>query len=284
KAARFDAGGAFNWVVLMRKQRLLTVPSEQHEELLGEILKSPQLPRLDLPAEMQFEDVVTTPRPHLTIREPQKSYWGPQKLQGELEFDYGGSIVASQDLTRGIYQSDTRHFLLRNTEVEQAAAEQLHALGWRFKKPDYNYQSPYWELAPSKLPRVVRDLLGNGWHVEAEGKVYRRPGKFNIEVTSGIDWFELHGKVDFGGGVTASLPALLAALRCGENLVRLDDGTYGMMPEEWLNKYGLLAGLGEAKEDHLRFKKTQLGVLDALLATQPEASFDAAFDKARQML
>jgi superfamily II DNA or RNA helicase len=287
KAARFDAGGAFNWVVLMRKQKLMIVPVSHRDELLGELLKSPQLPRLDLPEEMRYEEVVASPRPRLTIREPQKSYWGSQKLQGELEFDYEGTTIASQDATRGVYHSEAHRFLLRNTEAEQAAAERLQSLGWRLKKSDQGFQqglSSYWELAPTKLPRVVRDLLAEGWHVEAEGKVYRRPGNFNIEVSSRIDWFELHGKVDFGDGVTANLPALLAALRRGESLVKLDDGTYGMLPEEWLNKYGLMASLGEVKDDHLRFKKTQLGVLDALLATQPEASFDTAFDNAREML
>jgi len=287
KAARFDARGAFNWVVLMRKHKLMTVPIEQGNELLGEILKSPQLPRFELPEEMRYEEIVVTPRPRLTIKEPQKNYWGTQKLRGELEFDYDGTILSGHAVARGIYNSGVRRFVLRDYGFEKAAAEQLYTLGWRFKKAEYGTQlgqASHWELAPSKLPRVVRDLLADGWHVEAEGKVYRRPGKFNLEVTSGIDWFELHGKVDFGGGVTASLPVLLAALRRGESLVKLDDGTYGMMPEEWLNKYGLLAGLGEAKEDHLRFKKTQLGLLDALLATQPEASFDAAFDHARQIL
>src|SRR5262249_37416513 len=135
--------------------------------------------------------------------------------------------------------------------------------------------------SPSKLPRVVRDLLGFGWHVEAEGKVYRRPGKMKLEVKSGIDWFELHGKVDFGG-VSANLPALLVALKRGESLGKVADGTYGMLPEEWLSRYGLLAGLGKAEGDHLHFKKSQFGLLDALLASQPEADFDQAFAKARR--
>jgi SNF2 family DNA or RNA helicase len=80
------------------------------------------------------------------------------------------------------------------------------------------------------------------------------------------------------------LPELLAALKRGDNMVKLDDGTYGMLPEEWMKKYGLIAGLGEAHEDHLRFKKTQVGVLDALLAAQPEAKFDENFARARDEL
>lgn len=276
KAARFDAQGAFNWVSLMRKQGVVVVPAKNRDELLGEILKAPFLPRLDLPEELHYVETIVEPRFRLTIKEPEKNYWGQQKLRGELAFDYEGKILNSYDQSRGIFQLESHRFLMRHWEAEKVAAERLRLLGWRPVKANTYDTIPHWELAPSKLPRVVRDLLADGWHVEAEGKVYRRPGKFKIEVNSGIDWFELHGKVDFGG-VTAALPALLAALRRGETLVKLDDGTYGMLPEEWLSKYGLLAGLGEVKDDHLVFKKTQIGVLDALLAAQPEADYDEAF-------
>ncbi len=284
RVSRFDARGAFNWVSLMRRQGIITVPTAQKDEMLGEILKAPQLPRLDLPEDLNYEEILAFPRPRLTIKEPEKNYWGPQKLRGELSFDYDGTTVESYDRSRGIYKPESRHFLLRNAAEEQSAAEILRSYGWRPVKANTYDPIPHWELTPSKLPRVVRELLGTGWHVEAEGKVYRRSGKFKIDVTSGIDWFELHGKVDFGDGVTAALPALLAALRRGENLVKLDDGTYGMLPEEWLSKYGLLAGLGEVKDDHLVFKKSQLGMLDALLMSQPEASFDDAFAKASEEL
>ncbi len=89
--------------------------------------------------------------------------------------------------------------------------------------------------------------------------------------------------VDFDGQ-TVSLPSLLAALRRGENTVRLDDGTLGMLPEEWLKKYGFLAKMGTVEEDRIRFRRTQVGLLDALLADQPAVSLDKAFIKARDEL
>jgi SNF2 family DNA or RNA helicase len=129
----------------------------------------------------------------------------------------------------------------------------------------------------------VRELLAAGWHVQAEGKVYRRPGAFSLSVTSGIDWFELHGEFRFDEG-SAKLPDLLAAIKRGENLVPLDDGTFGMVPEEWLKKYGILAGLGTTHDNHLRFSRCQVGLLDALLASQPESSCDGVFQRARSEL
>ncbi len=169
--------------------------------------------------------------------------------------------------------------LLRDLEAERAAEALLRQLG--FRNPAYHPNEL--ELAPRNLQTVVRALLSEGWQVEAEGKLYRRPGRINIQVSSGIDWFELDGTVDFGGTV-AHLPALLAALRRGDNAVPLGDGTFGILPEEWLKKYGLVAGLGKVEGDRLRFTRSQVGLLDALVASQPEATCDAVFAKARDEL
>ena len=65
------------------------------------------------------------------------------------------------------------------------------------------------------------------------------------EVRSGIDWFELHGIVDFGDGLIVALPRLLEAVRQGRRPITLDDGTTGMVPEEWLRRFAGIVGVGE---------------------------------------
>ena len=136
---------------------------------------------------------------------------------------------------------------------------------------------------PKQLDQVVRELISANWQVDAEGKRYRTPGQMRVEVASGIDWFGLTGTVEFGDQ-TASLPALLAALQKGETVVQLGDGTVGLLPKDWLAKYAALAGVGEVDGDELKFKRSQVGLLDALLAAMPEASVDEAFAKARRQL
>ena len=126
-------------------------------------------------------------------------------------------------------------------------------------------------------------LLEAGWRVEAEGKLYRQSGEIHIEVTTGIDWFDLEGGVRFDDQVV-SLPRLLQALKKGENSIQLDDGTFGMLPEDWLKKYGMLAGLGTVEDGQVRFSRMQAGLLDALLASMPEVSLDEAFRKAAKEL
>ena len=67
-------------------------------------------------------------------------------------------------------------------------------------------------------------------------------------------------------------------------MVALGDGSMGMLPEDWLKKYGMLADLGTAEDGCLRFGNEQAGLLDALLAAQPEIRCDAAFTKVRERL
>jgi superfamily II DNA or RNA helicase len=282
--APMDDGGAFPWVAMLRKTQELLIPATDRDELLQQLLSLPELPRLDLPEELKVEEVRILPQPRLRVRKPsKKNYYYADRLNGELSFDYDGVIVGDDEPGRGIYQPERRRLILRDPDFERQSAAMLRSIGFKRQTGYYGDQHSAYELAPNNLPAVIRRLTGENWHVEADGQLYRQPGEIKIDVTSGIDWFELHGTADFGGQ-SIGLPALLAALRKGEKTIRLGDGTFGVLPEQWLQKYGLLADMGTATEDHIRFGKTQVGVLDALLASQPQATCDAVFEQARDRM
>ncbi len=271
---------ARHWVQPLRKD-LIKIPAEQSEKFLNQLLQSPHLPTVILPEKLQYEEISATPHPRLIIKpHEQKQY--ADRVKGILNFDYDGTIVTYQDTRRAVYRSSERQLIKRDPEMEKIALDFLLSVGFKEQRDFYNSQ-PYLRLNTTRVPRTIQRLLENGWHVEAEGKLYRRPGKFSLNVSSGIDWFELHGEVDFEGSVI-QLPELLTALKKGQTSVTLGDGTFGILPEEWLKKYGLLAATGEANEDHLRFTKAQAGLLDALLATQDEVNFDSSFSRVRQEL
>ena len=283
RAARFDDSGAFHLISRLRRMEPLHVPMTSGLELIERIVTIPGSPPLHLPDELKLEEVETAPKPRLKItKRDNLTYWGPPRLYAELSFNYDGEIISAGQTNRGIFSKGTRRLILRDQPAEQAAEDLLKQVGFR---QGYSYETRKQELmlAGSKLPRVTRTLLDAGWHVEAEGKLYRQAGQVRIEISSGIDWFELGGQVDFDGA-SASLPALLAALKRGEDTVLLGDGTFGLLSEEWLSRYGLLIGLGKTEEDHLRFTRSQVGLLDALLAAQPEVTFDANFARARDEL
>lgn len=280
--ARLNDFDAFPWIVQLRTQGPLYAPAKNGNELVETMLLLPKVPRLNLPEELQYAEVAVAPRPRLKLAKLERSNWQTAQVGAELSFDYCGSLVAADDQRRAVFESAERRLLVRDSGVEQAASERMRQLGFARQTAYYRPEPPL-VLSTKKMPLVVRTLVKEGWHVEAEGTLYREPREFRIEVTSGIDWFELHGGVDFGDE-KATLPELIAALKRGDNTVMLGDGTFGLLPEEWLKKYGLLASLGSTETDHLRFTRSQVGLLDALLASQPEASFDEAYSLARDEL
>ena len=281
RAARLEDFGAFDWISLLRQNELLSIPKSEAEDFLPELLRLANLPKLELPEELRFEEVFCPPKPCLIVKPGNRHLSSPARLVGELSFDYDGEIVAYQRPGRGIYQKARRRLVRRDLESEIAAEQRLKQLG--FRRPYWTAADAEFELSPDRLPKVVRALVNESWRVEAEGKLYRTPSAMRIEVNSGVDWFEVEGGARFGDA-TVALPKLLRALKHGEQTVRLDDGTLGILPEEWIKKYGLLAGLGSVQGNHLRFTRQQVGLLDALLASEPEVSADAIFEQARQEL
>jgi len=281
RVAPLDEDAAFPWIAHLRKSKSIAVPAEDRDEFLASLLNSPVLPALDLPEHLQFEEVTLTPRPCLKISKPKLRYEA-DRLSADLSFDYQGRSIPEKEAAQGFYEASTRRFVRRDFATEKAASELLYELGGRYLPTSWNREAG-WNLHPGKLPRAVRALAQAGWHIVAEGKVFRHAAFTRAKVTSGVDWFELHGDVDYGGA-TAQLPQLLQALKRGEAMVTLDDGSYGLLPEEWLSRFGVVAAMGEAAGEAIRFSSGQAGLLDALLATQPEIDCDETFLRVRQEL
>ena len=87
----------------------------------------------------------------------------------------------------------------------------------------------------------------------------------HVQVSSGIDWFDASVQLKFGEQVV-SITEVKKALALRQNFVKLGDGSLGMLPEEWLKKYGLLLKMGETRGNKVRLKKFHFSVLDELLA------------------
>jgi SNF2-related domain/Helicase conserved C-terminal domain/SWIM zinc finger len=280
RVARLEDHGAFGWIALLRARESLSFAKEESESFLDALMSFPRQPRWALPQELEFETISVAPTPRLVIKAGKAKIWSRARLVGELSFDYDGTVIPHQEIGPGIYQKDRRRLVTRDVAGEETAKARLKQMGFR-KSRDYGSED--FELLPDHLPKVVRVLANEGWHIEAEGDLYRTAGALRMEIKSGVDWFELEGGAQFGEAEVA-LPRLLRAIKHGESTVRLDDGTLGIIPEDWLKKYGLLAGLGSADEDRLRFARPQAGLLDALLASEPAVTCDAAFERLRREL
>jgi superfamily II DNA or RNA helicase len=280
KAARLNDYDAFGWIGLLRQRKVVIVPYRESDEFLGRFLKLAQRPPLELPDELAFQEVLSEPKPIISMRKIAASRPSSARLKGEVAFDYGGHVIASNAPGQGIFRPDDRTFIKRDRKQEQTLVNRLAGLGFR---PGYWPDSAGLELIPELLSRAVRALAAEGWRVEAQGQLFRTAAAVRLEINSGVDWFEMSGCATFGDAAVP-LPRLLAALKRGEQTVMLDDGSVGVLPEDWLRKYGLLADLGHVEQDHLRFAPHQAGLLDALIAALPDVKVDTIFERLRNQL
>jgi superfamily II DNA or RNA helicase len=283
RAARFDDLGVMPWIQRLRYEKEITFVEPQQDLMLGRILAETRVPPLELVESLQLEEINAKPRPSLTLRTPRQNWGlGSDKLIGELEFDYDGAVIPAGRTTPLAVSTELGLVIRRDPKTESAADVKLFELGFREAK-DPRLDPGTLELPAKRMSQVTKDLVAAGWRVEAEGKLIRPAGEFKMALATGIDWFELDGGIQYGDQ-SVSLPDLLAAARRGESMIELGDGSMGMLPEEWLKKYGMLADLATTTDGSLRFNSSQAGMLDALLAAQPEIQVDAAFEKVRQNL
>ncbi len=284
KAARFDDLGVMPWIQRLRYEKEITFVEPQQDLMLGRILAETRVPPLELVETLNLEEIDVKPRPCLTLRTPLQNWGlGADKLIGDLEFDYDGAVIPAGRTTPLAVSTELGLVIRRDPKTESSADVKLFELGFREAK-DPRLDPGTLELPAKRLAPVTKDLVAAGWRVEAEGKLIRPAGEFKLALSTGIDWFELDGGVDFEGH-SVSLPDLLAAAKRGDPMIELGDGSMGMLPEEWLKKYGILADIAaDSADGHFLFSQSQAGVLDALLAAQPEIRVDAAFEKIRQNL
>ena len=276
---RLEDFGAFDWISLVHGPGALTVPAGQEHDLVDQLLDMPAIPRLELPEELQLEEVRSRPVAHLTIRSPQGVRWHVDRLQGEVSFEYMGTMVKGSSGRWAIVERERGRCIIRDRAFEDQAWGELQQHGFR-RLIDQRRGRHDVEIAARDLGPAVRVLINMGWMIQADGKHVRQPGEMKFRIQSGIDWFELHADVDFQGA-RVTFPELLSALARGDSTVRLDDGSLGIIPEEWLRKFGLLGGLGVAHDDHVRFSAHQVALLDALLATTPDVDYDEKYTQVR---
>jgi superfamily II DNA or RNA helicase len=280
QVARLADDGVFDWISLLRERKTLSIPRAEADSFLTEILRFARRPNLELPDELKFEEVAPRPKPSLVVRPGPSHPFRQPRLVGKLIFDYEGQKIPFEQRGSSVYQKERRRVIRRDLGFEAAARKRMAQLGFRSAG---HYLDSDAELYGDQLPKVVHALTADGWQVEAQGKIYRTAGTLKIEIKSGVDWFELDGTASFGDA-KVSVPRLLRAIKQGESWIKLDDGSLGILPEEWLKKYGLLAGLGTVEAEQLRFTRPQAGLLDALLASEPGVAVDAMFARVRREL
>ena len=87
---------------------------------------------------------------------------------------------------------------------------------------------------------------------------------FELKAGSGIDWFDLQIEVHFGEQLVG-IKELRKAMINKDPYILLDDGTIGVLPNEWFEKYSMLFKMGTIQgDDGLQLSKLHFTVIDEL--------------------
>ncbi|MBP9102685.1 MAG: DEAD/DEAH box helicase family protein [Chitinophagaceae bacterium] len=104
-----------------------------------------------------------------------------------------------------------------------------------------------------------------------------------IFISSNTDWFDAKVDILFGDQ-QVSVAEVKRALANKQQFVQLNDGTLGILPEEWLKKYSLLFRVGEGKSDTLKLSRYHLSVVDELYETRDEEELVVALEEKYETL
>lgn len=94
-----------------------------------------------------------------------------------------------------------------------------------------------------------------GFNELKKNKLNANKAVISINVVSGINWFNTEINVKFGKQ-KASLKQLHKSIRNKSKFVQLDDGTNGILPEEWMKKLNHYFQSGEIYDELLRLPKS----------------------------
>ena len=187
-------------------------------------------------------------------------------------FSYKGFDTKAKDKDEVIIPNGNKVIIVhRNRNAEFAFIENLKTLHSNFISFDDG----------AALALKGAEVLKNNWFFlfvdamnESKTPVYGfeslKNFRFNtakpqthIYISSHTDWFDARVDVVFGDQ-KVSVAEIKKALANKQQFVQLNDGTLGILPEEWLKKYSLLFRVGEGRTDKLKLSRYHLSVIDEL--------------------
>jgi SNF2-related domain/Helicase conserved C-terminal domain len=179
----------------------------------------------------------------------------------------------------------------RNKEKESAFIAQLQSLHSQFIQPQ----------GSSGLALRGSDVLKNNWFflfmdamqdmkVTVNGFEALKNFRFNtsrpqtkIHISSSTDWFDARVDIIFGDQ-KVTIADVKKALANKQQFVPLNDGTLGVLPDEWVKRYALLFRVGEGKSNELRLSRYHLSVIDELYENRNEEELIIHLEKKYEQL
>lgn len=233
------------------------------------------------------EHVLTTkPKYRLYLQEREQMFiMQPSFVYNDIEIKWGfsGSVLQPHNgVVRVVERDDSAELqfthMLRNmhSDMQQNARDHF------FYLPGSSVLANNWFF---RFTEIMKE-----WDVELFGfdklknlRINTNKPETRVQVSSGIDWFDASVEIVFGDQAV-TITDVKRALAEKANFVKLGDGSIGLLPEDWINKYSLLLKMGEARNGKLRIKKYHFSVLDELLADIDEEALQQELEEKKVRL
>lgn len=193
-------------------------------------------------------------------------------------FNYRGYDVRPADKEKIILPiADKLLVIQRNLEVEKEFVQKIESLHSGFIRP----------VEGNVLALKGTDVLRNNWfflfvdavkemNIPVFGFEALKNFRFNtakpstkIFISSNTDWFDAKVEILFGEQ-KVTVDEVKKALTNKQQFVQLQDGTLGILPEEWIKKYSLLFRVGDGRSGNMKLSKYHFSVIEELYLQRDE--------------
>lgn len=184
--------------------------------------------------------------------------------------NYSGQITPLYSNKKVILKKENTEIeIARNQELENIFDNEVRGLHSKFQ-----YQNnEFFFLSESEL--IENEWFLNFYEkttelgIEVFGrndlklKYNKNKASIAININSGIDWFDVNVEVSFGDQ-KVSLKDLKKNIINKDKYIALKDGSIGILPEEWLEKYFSIFKSGTLSKDGVKVSKYNFSAVDTL--------------------
>lgn len=187
-------------------------------------------------------------------------------------FEYESALAEwNNEHSISSFIDDRVQIIQRDREAEQEYIHFIQSLHINLRKPEYeNHFAIHSKYALAKnwffdfFDKLKEEgIVVYGYEGLKNFRIHKSKPTTKVYINSNLDWFDTEVEIDFEGQA-ANLADIQKALSAKQNYVRLDDGTYGLLPEEWLSKFSLLFKMAETNGKSLRVSKYNFTAIDEL--------------------
>lgn len=207
-------------------------------------------------------------------------------------FSYKGYLIKATDKKEIMIAKDDGIIIIkRNPEKERKFISKIESLHSQFVHLDGGTQLALRgsEVLKNNWFFLFVDALKEmkvtveGWEILKKFRFNTEKPKTNIYISNGVDWFDAKIDVRFGDQ-QVSINEIKKAVQNKQSFVQLDDGSMGVLPEEWLKKYSLLFRVGEKQKDQLRLSKYHVNMIDLMYEQRDEEEIMIELDEKMERL